>query len=197
MVCLGRRNSLWQVHREWWEVTPQGCCHRYKELCMPHSTVRDLYPVMQRAEVQENLSILLAHSKGSAWRTGCERHGLTRTGMATGAGLPGEVSATPAITGQGHTEHRQQSKQGVRVDMPTCTPCEIKTQAVYKPGSRPRTDSVWLLLARGAGRAPRVPQHSHRWPSLYSPGREGELELGKGPVPTFLLNEQGPLKILR
>lgn len=63
---------------------------------------------MQRAEVQGNLSILLASSAKITWRTGCERHELIRTYAQAS-----EITATQAFTVQDYIEHRKQSKWAV------------------------------------------------------------------------------------
>lgn len=58
---------------------------------------------MQRAEVWENFSVLLASSKEITWRIGCERHGFIKiymdmAGQGEGSGgTAGEVSATQAF----------------------------------------------------------------------------------------------------
>lgn len=51
-------------------------------------TMCEFIPIMQNAEVPENLRVLFVDSKEITWRTGCESHGFIRTYVHTGGGLP-------------------------------------------------------------------------------------------------------------
>lgn len=55
-------------------------------------------------------------------------------------------------------------QSGLRGDVLPCNVCKMETSAVYNLGSYVGTVSFWLSLDQGAGQAPEVQQHTHRWP---------------------------------
>lgn len=65
-------------------------------------------PLMQRAEVLENLSML------SVWRTGCERHGVMRTYVCTRGSQPVQLDHHPDFPRM--RLYREQSTQGMQGD---------------------------------------------------------------------------------
>lgn len=56
--------------------------------------------VMQRAEVQENLRVLLAEYNEVKQRTGCEKHGFIRTYVHASGGQRVKFTATVGVASQ-------------------------------------------------------------------------------------------------
>lgn len=182
-VCLGQKEAFTlAVPREWREVNPEGCCHHHKELRMPYSQIRDFYPVMQRAEVQENLGVSLASPKETTWRTGCERRGLIRTDMPTGAGLPGK-SPRRGLSQDRVPQGTETKQAGRGVGVRARPPCEIKRKLFTSRAHGQEKILFGCFLTEELAKPP-VSRGTHTDGLHHTPaGQEGELGLGRGPFP--------------
>ena len=116
---------------------------------------------------------VLADSKEITQRTDCERQEFIRTSVRR-AGSPPTKSLQHRLS-----RHRVlQHMQGGCVAHTSCVRSECRLFTI--PGPHPGTVSFWLFFDGAGGRAPKVPQHTYRWPSLYSHRGRGSWSLGRG-----------------